>query len=327
MSQPFFSIIIPIYQVEDYLHQCVSSVLEQSFSDLELILVDDGSPDNCGTICDAFALQDPRVKVIHKANGGLSDARNAGMALAGGEYVLFLDGDDWWADENALDRLARRLQLTGADVLNFSYRKVDDTTGSAAPYLPGVPDMRVFPEFDDQLRYLLHHKLYISPAWNKAIRRQLLSGLSFPLGVYSEDIAWSARLLLRARSMDFVNEEFYAYRQRSGSITHLLSDKRCIDLADAVCTCRDLCRGAEGTRGQLLQYYTAFQLGTFILNQALAENRQTDAIARLEPHADILIHHGGNQKLLCLHLACRALGFRRLCALVRTIYQKKQQRG
>ena len=93
---PFFSIIVPVYKVEKYLNQCVSSILEQDFKDFELILVDDGSPDGCPAICDELAITDERIKVIHKINGGLSDARNAGLAIASGDYVIFLDSDDFW---------------------------------------------------------------------------------------------------------------------------------------------------------------------------------------------------------------------------------------
>ena len=114
----FVSIIVPIYNVEQYLDQCVSSVLSQSFRDFELILVDDGSPDHCAAMCDDYAINDPRVQVLHKKNGGLSDARNAGLEKASGEYVLFLDADDYWEDENAL---AEKHDLTARErqILNF----------------------------------------------------------------------------------------------------------------------------------------------------------------------------------------------------------------
>lgn len=101
-----FSIIIPCYKVEKYLRQCVDSVLVQTFEDYEVIIVDDGSPDGCPAICDEYAIKDNRVKVIHKENGGLSDARNAGLDVAHGEYVMFLDSDDWWDDKDALRKVA-----------------------------------------------------------------------------------------------------------------------------------------------------------------------------------------------------------------------------
>lgn len=110
-----FSIIVPIYKVELYLRQCINSVLNQSYKDFELILVDDGSPDNCPIICDEYASRDIRVKVIHKSNGGLSDARNVGLDVAQGEYVLFLDSDDWWDDVLALEKINLKIKDTDAD--------------------------------------------------------------------------------------------------------------------------------------------------------------------------------------------------------------------
>ena len=107
-----FSVIIPIYKVEQYLRQCVDSVLAQTYTDVEIILVDDGSPDSCPAICDEYAKKDSRIKVIHKPNGGLSDARNAGLDMAQGEYVLFLDSDDWWDDKDALRKTDASLKDT-----------------------------------------------------------------------------------------------------------------------------------------------------------------------------------------------------------------------
>ena len=104
------SIIVPIYNVENYIRQCVESVIAQTHQDLELILVDDGSPDNCGRICDTYAEGDSRIKVIHKENGGLSDARNVGVANATGEYILFLDGDDYWIAPCFLENLSLRIE-------------------------------------------------------------------------------------------------------------------------------------------------------------------------------------------------------------------------
>ena len=120
-----FSIIIPIYNVEKYLTECIESVLNQSFKSFEVILVNDGSPDNCGKICDEFAEKDKRIHVIHKANGGLSDARNAGMRVMTGEFVYFLDSDDYIVD-NAIERMVSVITEKRADAVSFGYIKIDD---------------------------------------------------------------------------------------------------------------------------------------------------------------------------------------------------------
>ena len=306
------------------LAECVDSVLGQNYPNFEVILVDDGSPDRCGTICDEYARRDNRVKVIHKENGGLSDARNAELAVASGDYVLFLDSDDYWKDSGVLGRLAERISLTNADLLNFSYRKYYEDTGKSEPYFSETQAMPHPLALPEQLGWLTDRGLYIASACNKMIRRELLEGLRFRRGVFSEDIEWCASLLLRAKSVDFVPEAFYCYRQRSGSIRHSIGDKNCRDLADAILTCIRLCESADADHLEALRHYTAFQYGTFIANQALAENSQPGCIADLASHAGILGCHGGSKKLMVLDLGCRILGYPRLCALIRAVYQRKK---
>ena len=122
------SVIIPVYCVENYLSQCVDSVLNQSYDDIEIILVNDGSPDSCPDICDRYAEKYANVIAVHKENGGLSDARNKGVEYATGEYILFLDGDDYWDDKDAIKKMIYRIKLTKADVLNLSFKKYNDAT-------------------------------------------------------------------------------------------------------------------------------------------------------------------------------------------------------
>lgn len=318
------SIMIPVYRVEAYLHECVDSVLHQDYTDFEIILVDDGSPDRCGEICDEYAAQDHRVKVIHKCNGGQSDARNVGLAAATGDYALFLDSDDYWNDSGALHRLVSRISLTNADLLNFSYQKLYEDTGHREPYFSETGAMPHSLELPEQLAWMTDRGLYIASPCNKMIRRSLLEGLPFRKGVFSEDVEWCANLLLRARSVDFVPEAFYCYRQRSGSTRHSIGDKNCRDLADAILSCLKKCTEADEIRREALCRYTAFQLGTFFVIQGQAANPQPECIRVLAPHAGILRHHGGNKKLMVLDLGCRVLGYPRLCALIRAVYQRKK---
>lgn len=121
-SQVAFSIIVPVYDVEKYLEQCVKSVLMQTFHDFELILVDDGSPDGCGAMCDLFAASDQRVKVIHQSNSGLSAARNSGIKIMSGQYVLFLDSDDYWIRNDFLEILWNRIEQVEPDLVSFKIK-------------------------------------------------------------------------------------------------------------------------------------------------------------------------------------------------------------
>lgn len=318
------SIIIPVYRVEAYLGECVDSVLCQDYHDFEVILVDDGSPDRCGAICDEYAVRDPRVRVIHKENGGQSDARNTGLTHTSGEYLLFLDSDDYWNDTGVLSRLVSRVKRTGADLLNFSYQKYFEDTKKREPYFSITEAMPHLQSLPEQLRWLTERGLYIASPCNKMIHRSLLEGLTFRKGVFSEDIEWCAMLLLRAKCVDFVPESFYCYRQRSGSTRHSTRDKNCRDLADAILACLRLCETADEDHREAMLQYTAFQYGTFIANQAHAENAQDVCISDLLPHVKILRHHGGNKKLQILDLGCRLLGYRQLCRLIRTLYQIKR---
>lgn len=316
------SVIIPVYNVEQYLPDCVNSVLSQDYTNLEIILVDDGSPDNSGAICDEFAARDPRIKVIHKANGGLSDARNAGVLTATGEYVLFLDGDDLWDDRHAVTVLAERIAQTGADVLNFSYIKWFEDTGVKDPYFQDIPAMPPLDSVSEQLKYLTNNGLYIASACNKLIRRSLLVDLPFECGVYSEDIQWCAKLMLKAGSMDFICANFYLYRQRSDSIRHTINDKKCTDLTNNVLACVKLADKAPADRKDALLQYTAFQLGTFFMVQAQAENPQPACIERLRDCCCVLKHHGGNRKVQILNLGCKLISFPLMCKVIRFIYHK-----
>lgn len=120
---PRFSVVIPVYKVEKYLRQCLDSVLAQSYTDFEIVVVDDGSPDNCPAICDAYATSDSRVTVIHKENGGLSDARNAGLLAATGEYVIFMDSDDYYLSTDLFTEIDAKIAETACDAVFFQYRK------------------------------------------------------------------------------------------------------------------------------------------------------------------------------------------------------------
>lgn len=309
------SIIVPVYNVEAYIEQCVHSVLCQSERNWELILVDDGSCDQSPSICDALAQKDSRIFVIHKPNGGLSDARNAGLQAATGEYVLFLDGDDFWATDAVLARLVERARATNADILCFSYAKFYEDERPLQPYFQGIEDMPLGLSHHAQLRFLEENGAYIASACNKMIRRNLLS--PFEKGIFSEDIFWSAELLTQADSIDFIGDSLYCYRQRSSSIRHQIKDKNCTDLTEQILRCITLAEHAQGAEKSLLQAYSAFQFATFFAVQAQAEHPQKACIAKLRPYRRILRHHRNNKKVRLLHYACNLLGMCIVCKLLR----------
>ena len=213
------SIIVPIYNVEKYLKCCLDSTLAKTFKDWVAILVDDGSKDICGKICDEYAAMDSRFRVIHKENGGLTSARNAGLAMASGEWVMHLDGDDWIEPE-MLELLLRKGEETGADIV-------------MGDFLFAYPDRDVpyrFPDWDDCKITSLNR--YITSVWTRVCggipRRSLYAEhqLQSPQGVtYCEDFHLIVRLCYFARKVVNVHRHFYHYRQQEGSVMHNLNKK------------------------------------------------------------------------------------------------------
>jgi len=214
------SIIVPIYNVEKYLHKCVESIINQNYKDIELILVDDGSPDNCPVICDEYAEKYDFIKVIHKENGGLSDARNAGIKAATGDYVLFVDSDDF-IEPGSISVIMQVAEERNADIVFLEAQKCFNN-GSTVPLGDGVTEAGVREKAKaEALTFLAHCPKFPGSACTKLIKRSLLSDeLFFERGLLSEDIDWSLKLILKAESFDYCGTMYYNYRkEREGSIT------------------------------------------------------------------------------------------------------------
>lgn len=212
---PTISVIVPVYKVEPYLRQCVDSILGQTFRNFELILVDDGSPDGCPAICDEYAQHDSRVRVIHKENGGLSSARNAGLDVARGEYIAFVDSDDW-IDPNYLEHLLFALQSDHADMAMCSVEKFWDNPQRIEQYLLS----RELLSHDSAISLMTMGIWYHMIACNKLYRKPLFSDIRFPVGYLHEDEAVIHRILAKCQLVAIVKEPVYHYRQNANSIMH-----------------------------------------------------------------------------------------------------------
>lgn len=309
-----FSIIIPVYNVEKYLNQCVDSVLAQDFSDFELILVDDGSPDRCPQICDEYAEKDSRVVVIHKENGGLSDARNTGILKAQGEYVCFMDSDDYWLDTNALSKIAEKAQDENADVISWGVRRL--CNGEVSDAKP-----RDFSEYkglmasDTLYKLVLEGKLHISACLMSVRRFFLLSNkLLFKKGIKSEDIEWGIRMFAFEPSFSFLNESFYVYRiGREGSITATMDyhhlDTYCWIIETSI---ERVNRCDTRTKEALLSYIMYHVLiCNALISRTKLEKKQRDALhKRLKPICkEYLLKNRLNKKARLGGTVYRFLGY------------------
>lgn len=216
------TVIVPVYKVEPYIRRCIESITSQTYANLEIILVDDGSPDSCGLICDEYAQKDCRVTVIHKQNGGLSDARNAGLKHMRGKYVAFVDSDDYVSPEY-IGRLYAALTENDADIAVCAEAFVgENPDGSTFPMKRPLRDVdgTVNMTAEDALSCMLRQDIFDASAWAKLYRSALFSDVRFPVGYAYEDIGTTHRLMLKSRRVTYIGEHLYYYLQREGSILH-----------------------------------------------------------------------------------------------------------
>jgi len=205
-------VIVPVYNVEKYLEKCLNSIVNQTYQNLEIILVDDGSPDGCGAICDKYAAQDQRIRVIHKENGGLSSARNAGLEIATGEYINFVDSDDW-IEPDMYEYLLSGAQQAGADIVVCGmFEELPDRQ-----HCHSWHDAETF-NTEEGLEQLFLRKKYSHSAWAKLYRRTLFADVRFPDGRNFEDIATTYRVFEKAQIVRLLPKAKYHYLQRNDSI-------------------------------------------------------------------------------------------------------------
>ena len=217
--KPLISVIIPIYNVEEYLVRCVNSVLNQTYQNLEIILVDDGSPDNSPRMCDEFAKKDSRIKVIHKKNGGLSSARNAGLDIATGEYVAFLDSDDY-IHPQMYEKLLTSLQANTADMVICGVHYVNEDGTDFDKVEPCPIKNEVLTQDEVFAKLSKPAGFYYVTTWNKLYKKSIFNNIRFPEGKIHEDEFTIHYIVAECEKIACVKEELYHYVQRSESIMH-----------------------------------------------------------------------------------------------------------
>ncbi len=226
------SVIIQIYGIEKYLDKCVSSVANQTYKNLEIILVDDESPDNCPQMCERWAERDSRIKVIHKKNGGLSDARNAGMKIASGSYISYIDGDDF-IHRDMLSALYNVMRRDESDIAICNVRKFFEDESLEDENISAEPESKILDTEQAQRELMLCRDIK-QHVWNRLYKREITDNLFFDYGKYHEDVFWSYKAFDRAKKVSLVSEQLYYYLQRSGSIMGEKYSAKRLDALDAM---------------------------------------------------------------------------------------------
>ena len=303
-SHPFFSIIVPVYNVQDYLKACVSSVLNQSFGDFQLILVDDGSTDESGRLCDEVTQTDARISVIHQKNSGLSGARNRGLKEAAGTYILFLDSDDFYPQTDFLENLAHASQER--DGVCFNYARYTDHL---------LKNLIAFPEPTEQMDQLwlelIRRNAFTSSACLKAVKRELLveQNILFEEGVLSEDIEWNAKVMRQVNSLALAPDCVYAYRVRSGSVTHSIHAEHVrMQLGIVRRLSEETVAGSE-TFCSAYRSYVAFQYCTVLINLRLSRPKIDGKTKQEIKNLAWLLQYDENRIVRLIHRVYKCLGF------------------
>ncbi len=264
------SVIVPIYNVEAYLSRCVDSIINQTYKNLEIILVDDGSPDRCGEICDEYARKDSRIVVIHKENGGLSDARNTGIEKASGEYISFIDSDDWIEPE-MIETLYNACLSNSVKMAYCGIYDVDENLNKKARKSSDFDDVL---DSKDVLMRMLESKGASLSACNKICHFELFEDVRFPTGKIYEDVATTYKCVVKANSIASCKKALYNYFHRSNSITTTKFSDRIFDFTDHTNKLQeDLLTICPEIKDSIL-FFRAYSIGT-VLSNLLMQDRKT----------------------------------------------------
>lgn len=317
-----FSIIIPIYNTEEYLSACIESVLCQDFSEYELILIDDGSTDSSAEICRGWEEKDSRIKLIAKENQGTAVTRNIGLNNAKGEYILFLDSDDEWTSSSVLSEISKRISLRKADVISYNFSKKYESK-SSSPYFKCQKNYDSLIDGND-VDFIRNNHLWISCAWNKAIRRELIQqkSLYFFEEDLAEDIGWCYRLGKSAKSFDYIGINLVSYRQRKGSVSKTITANKIRGMIGIYQKLYDdLNSSPEPANKGMLEDYYAYLLASYLADIALLNDKavENELKSKLKP----LLKKKkctDSRKIKYLYWFYNVFGFKNTLRAVRLIY-------
>lgn len=315
------SVVVPVYGIELYIHKCVESILTQSYKKLEVILVDDGSPDACPKICDEYLEKDTRVRVIHKKNGGLSDARNAGLAMATGEYIAFIDGDDW-VEDNYVETLLGVTLEEAADIGVCGYYEAYGN-GVKIDYLPRS---RALSGINAAKDLLTRPDSYKVVTWNKLYKTDLFkgNGIIFPKGKIHEDNYTTYKLFACASKIMYIDTPLYYYIQRADSIMGRTFNEKRLDVLGMFAEAKDFfVKKALYVQDELEAHRLLMTLGLY--NDYLKSNKRDKKTGKtIRTELKRLMGSMKNSKVSAKHkiLYLLALSSERIYSKVRSLYDK-----
>ncbi len=258
-NQPLISIIVPVYKVEKYLNPCIESIVNQTYRNIEIVLVDDGSPDNCPAMCDYWASKDSRISVIHKENGGISDARNKGMAICSGKYISHVDSDDV-IEPVYIEYLYKALIETNAD---FSICRFSDFTEE-----PDIVDnnnistITILSQDEILYRFCNGTHPHFHNVWNKLYKRELVENILFAEGFLAQDLYFSCQVFCKAKKAAYVNSILYHYRSRLDNVSSAYFKQRA-DAHEMLYRCLQVIEQQHPNYSKDLKlYFYSYVLGT-----------------------------------------------------------------
>lgn len=310
------SFVIPVYKVEQYLEQCVKSIALQTYRDIEIILVDDGSPDSCPALCERYASEDSRIKVYHKENGGLSDARNYGTKYASGDYIIYVDSDDFWIHNDGLEKLVDIANTyPDVDFINFQCSYYYTCNGSFSPWPLYDSRLSTPKDKNEAIKLLTKTSSMTMSACLKMIKRSFIidNNLVFIKGQLSEDIPWFINLMDKCQTCIFSNLNIYAYRQGvSGSITHNIGQRNINNLIRIIETelnkinSRTFDEEAKECILSFLAYEYSIVLGYLQFLDKYSAQKQYDYLTQYE----YLLQYNKDPKVKIVSIAYKILGLK-----------------
>jgi glycosyltransferase involved in cell wall biosynthesis len=320
MNKLRVSVIIPVYNSEKYLDKCVNSILNQTYKDIQIILVDDGSTDSSPDICDMFSKKDNRVIAVHQRNGGTSKARNTGLKLAEGDYITFADNDDYWKDNNCLEKIVAYLENSHADMLfHVPYIFWQDTNEMIEPKRVIRREEINGKDFEKALNLVMERGLMDRCVWSKFFKKSVIkdNGITFPENCRNEDTYFIGEIFMYADTLDWYEDSFYVYRKghEGAQTSKRLAYKSLKDLENLVIDYIEMIKSSKlkDERKETLYNFIAYLYSVWMGQQYLVDRQQNKEALKKDKidmkKYSYILNYDVDPNVALINKVCRLLGF------------------